>query len=80
MKRLDLKRVGLGLAAPVLSIGVALLLTTLILLVSGAPVLDVWAVLFKAPLPRQVPQFSVRGTSMVDSRPEAACSRVMLTS
>ena len=33
-----------------------------------------------APLPWQVVQLSVRGTSMVDSRPVAACSKVSWTS
>ncbi|MFT4108892.1 ABC transporter permease [Propionicimonas sp.] len=52
--KMDVRRIGLGLAAPVLAIVVALLLTTLILLLAGDPVLAVWQVLFKAPLPRQV--------------------------
>ncbi len=52
--KFDLRRFGLGLAAPVLAIVVALLLTSLILLAAGDPVLAVWQVLFKAPLPRQV--------------------------
>ncbi|CAL8967519.1 MAG: ABC transporter permease [Actinobacteria bacterium] len=52
--KLDVRKLGLGLAAPVLAIVVALLLTTLILLAAGDPVLAVWQVLFKAPLPRQM--------------------------
>ncbi len=52
--KLDLRRIGLAVAAPVLAIGVALILATLILLVAGDPVVAVWQVLFKAPLPRQV--------------------------
>ncbi len=52
--KLDVRKLGLGVAAPVLAIGVALILTTVILLVAGDPVLAVWQVLFKAPLPRQV--------------------------
>lgn len=54
MKRLDVRRLALGAAAPVLAIVVALLLTTLILMVAGDPVADVWRVLLKAPLPRQI--------------------------
>lgn len=54
MKTMDVRRAGLALAAPLLAIAVALLLTTLILLVSQDPVGAVWAQLFKAPLPRQV--------------------------
>lgn len=52
--KLDARRIGLGIAAPVLAIAVALLLTTVILLIAGDPVLAVWQVLFKAPLPRQM--------------------------
>ncbi len=52
--RVDVRRVGLGIAAPVLAILVALLLTSLILLVAGDPVVAVWQVLFKVPLPRQM--------------------------
>ncbi|MEA4944224.1 MAG: ABC transporter permease [Propionicimonas sp.] len=54
MRRFDLRRIGLGVAAPLLAIVVALLLTTLILLAAGDPVVAVWQVLFKAPLPRQM--------------------------
>jgi ABC-type uncharacterized transport system permease subunit len=52
--KVDFRRLALGAAAPVLAIVVALLLTTLILLVAGDPVLAVWQVLFKVPLPRQI--------------------------
>lgn len=52
--KVDMRKLGLGIAAPALAIGVALALTTLILLAAGDPVLAVWQVLFKAPLPRQV--------------------------
>ncbi len=52
--KLDVRRVGLGLAAPALAVVVALLLTSLILVAAGDPVVAVWQVLFKAPLPRQV--------------------------
>ncbi len=54
MRKMDARRVGLALAAPVLAIVVALLLTTIILLLSRDPVGAVWAQLFKAPLPRQI--------------------------
>jgi simple sugar transport system permease protein len=50
----DIRKVGLALAAPALAIVVALALTTLILLAAGDPVLQVWQVLFRAPLPRQI--------------------------
>ncbi len=54
MTRVDIRKVGLALAAPLLAIVVALILTTLILLAAGDPVLQVWQVLFRAPLPRQL--------------------------
>ena len=52
--KVDYRKLGLALAAPVLAILVALALTSIILLVAGDPVLQVWQVLFKAPLPRQI--------------------------
>lgn len=52
--RLGLRRILMGLAAPVLAIVVAVLVTSLILFVAGDPVGAVWAQLFKAPLPRQI--------------------------
>jgi ABC-type uncharacterized transport system permease subunit len=54
MRRIDLRRVGLGLAAPLLAIVVAFVVTSLILLVAGDPVGAVWAQLIDVPLPRQV--------------------------
>jgi simple sugar transport system permease protein len=54
MKRVDMRRLLLAAAVPLLAIIVALLLTTLILLLSGDPVVAVWSVLFKVPLPRQI--------------------------
>jgi simple sugar transport system permease protein len=54
MNAANLRRLGLALAAPILAILVAVVLTTLILIAAGDPVLAVWQVLFKAPLPRQV--------------------------
>ena len=52
--KFDARRLGLAIAAPALAIVVALLLTSLILLAAGDPVLAVWQVLFKVPLPRQM--------------------------
>ena len=52
--KIDVRKLGLAIAAPVLAIVVALVLTTLILIAAGDPVLAVWQVLFKAPLPRQI--------------------------
>ncbi len=54
MKRIDLRRVALGLAAPLLAIVVAFVVTSLILLIAGDPVGAVWAQLIKVPLPRQI--------------------------
>jgi general nucleoside transport system permease protein len=54
MRRLDLRRIGLGLAAPLLAIVVAFVVTSLILLIAGDPVGAVWAQLIDVPLPRQV--------------------------
>ncbi|HWI34676.1 MAG TPA: ABC transporter permease, partial [Lapillicoccus sp.] len=54
MRRIDFRRVGLGLAAPLLAIAVAFVVTSLILLVAGDPVGAVWAQLVDVPLPRQV--------------------------
>ena len=54
MRRIDLRRVGLGLAAPLLAILVAFIVTSLILLIAGDPVGAVWAQLIDVPLPRQV--------------------------
>jgi simple sugar transport system permease protein len=54
MRRLDARRIGLGLAAPLLAIIVAFVVTSLILLIAGDPVGAVWAQLIKVPLPRQV--------------------------
>jgi simple sugar transport system permease protein len=54
MRRIDVRRVGLGLAAPLLAIVVAFVVTSLILLLAGDPVGAVWAQLIDVPLPRQV--------------------------
>ena len=52
--KFDLRKVALATAAPLLAIVVALLFTSLILLAAGDPVVAVWQVLFKVPLPRQM--------------------------
>ena len=54
MRRIDFRRVGLGVAAPLLAIVVAFVVTSLILLIAGDPVAAVWQQLIKVPLPRQV--------------------------
>ena len=51
---LDLRKVGLGLAAPVLAILVAFLVTSMVLLLAGDPVVAVWTQLLTAPRPRLV--------------------------
>ncbi len=52
--KVDLRKVGLAVAAPVIAIIASLLITSVILLATGDPVGAVWAQFFKAPLPRQV--------------------------
>ena len=52
--RFDARRILMAVAAPLLSIVVAVVVTSIILFVAGDPVGAVWAQLFKAPLPRQV--------------------------
>jgi ABC-type uncharacterized transport system permease subunit len=52
--RFDARRILMAIAAPLLSIVVAVVVTSIILFVAGDPVGAVWAQLFKAPLPRQV--------------------------
>ncbi len=54
MNRLDPRRIALGVAAPLLAILVAFIVTSIILIIAKDPVGEVWAQLFKAPLPRQV--------------------------
>jgi len=51
---LDLRRVGLGLAAPALAILVAFVVTSVVLLLAGDPVVAVWTQLLTAPRPRLV--------------------------
>ncbi|MFT4009585.1 MAG: ABC transporter permease [Nocardioidaceae bacterium] len=52
MKRLNLRQTGLTLAAPVLAILFALIVTSLVLLVAGDPVGKVWSTIFSEPKPR----------------------------
>ena len=54
MRRVDPRRIALALAAPVLAIIVAFVVTSLILIVARDPFGAVWSQLFKAPLPRQI--------------------------
>ena len=54
MKALDLRRVGLGLLAPVLALLVAFVVTSAVLLLAGDPVVEVWTQLLTAPRPRLV--------------------------
>ncbi len=54
MTRIDPRRIALGLSAPLLAIVVAVLVTTLILVVAKDPVGAVWTQLFRLPLPRQL--------------------------
>ena len=51
---IDLRRLGLALAAPLLAVLDAFVVTTIILVVAKDPVGAVWSQLFKAPLPRQI--------------------------
>jgi len=51
---LDLRKVGLGLAAPVLAILVAFAVTSAVLLLAGDPVVAVWTQLLTVPRPRLV--------------------------
>lgn len=52
--RIDPRRIALALAAPLLAVVVAFVVTSIILVVAKDPFGAVWAQLFKAPLPRQV--------------------------
>ena len=51
---LGLRKVGLGLAAPALAMLVAFLVTSVVLLLAGDPVVAVWTQLLTAPRPRLV--------------------------
>src|SRR5690606_25550477 len=50
--RLEPRRIVLALAAPVVALIVAFVITSLVLLVMGDPVMDVWRTMFQPPLPR----------------------------
>jgi simple sugar transport system permease protein len=52
--KIDVRRAGATLAAPVLALLFAMAVTTLVLLVAGDPVVDVWQVLFSRPRARNV--------------------------
>jgi general nucleoside transport system permease protein len=52
--RIDPRRIGLTLAAPVLAIVFAMIVTSLVLLVAGDPVGEVWKTIFSSPKPRNV--------------------------
>jgi simple sugar transport system permease protein len=56
MNRLSPRRVLLGLAAPVLALVVAFVITSLILALFGDPVGDVWKTILHVPKPRQTVQ------------------------
>ena len=47
-----LRRLGLSLAAPLLALVVAIVVTSLVLLAVGDPVGDVWGTMFSVPKPR----------------------------
>ena len=51
---LDPRKIGLGLAAPVLAIVVAFLVTSVVLLLAGDPVIAVWTQLLTVPRPRLI--------------------------
>jgi general nucleoside transport system permease protein len=54
MRGPDLRKLGLALAAPVLALVVAFLVTSLVLLLAGDPVVAVWTQLLTAPRPRLI--------------------------
>jgi simple sugar transport system permease protein len=56
MNHLSPRRVGLALAAPLLALVVAFLITSLVLTLFGDPVLDVWKTILHVPKPRQTVQ------------------------
>ena len=56
MNRLNPRRILLGLAAPVLALVVAFVITSLILALFGDPVGDVWKTILHVPKPRQTVQ------------------------
>ena len=52
--RFDLRRILMSLAAPALAIVVAILVTSVILVVAGDPVGEVWSTILSVPRPRVV--------------------------
>ncbi|NNM46478.1 ABC transporter permease [Knoellia koreensis] len=56
MNRLNPRRILLGLSAPVLALIVAFVITSIILVLFGDPVREVWSTILKAPKPRQTVQ------------------------
>jgi general nucleoside transport system permease protein len=56
MTRLNPRRIAMSLAAPLLALVVAFVVTSLVLTLFGDPVLDVWKTILHAPKPRQTVQ------------------------
>ncbi len=56
MKSLNLRRIAMSLAAPVLALVVAFAVTSLVLTLFGDPVIDVWKTILHVPKPRQTVQ------------------------
>jgi ABC-type uncharacterized transport system permease subunit len=56
MNRLSPRRIGLALAAPVLALVVAFVITSLVLTLFGDPVIEVWKTILHVPKPRQAVQ------------------------
>lgn len=52
MSRIEPRRIGLALLAPVVAVIVAFIITSLVLLAMGDPVMAVWKTMFQPPLPR----------------------------
>jgi len=50
----NLRKLGLSLAAPVLALLVAFMVTSIVLLLAGDPVVEVWTQLLTVPRPRLV--------------------------
>jgi len=50
----DLRRIGMVLAAPLLAVVFAMLVTSIIMLAAGDPVLKVWETIFSEPKPRNI--------------------------
>lgn len=54
MSRFQPRRLLLPIAAPLVAVVVAFIITSLVLLAVGDPVMDVWRTIFQVPLPRQM--------------------------